>query len=94
VGSEWVAPLARTISKESEMSDIVKTVKVKPWGKDQGDFVEINAEDFDEKVHKELSAAELKKLEADEADLAAPEDAPPSASEDAVAEAAGKKAKA
>lgn len=32
--------------------DIVPTVKVKPWGKDQGDFVEINEEDFDPKVHK------------------------------------------
>lgn len=26
-------------------------VMVKPWGKDQGDFVLINAEDFDETKH-------------------------------------------
>lgn len=31
--------------------DICNTVKVKSWGKGQGDFVEINAEDFDEKKH-------------------------------------------
>lgn len=34
------------------MSDLIKTVKVAPWGKDQGDFVEINETDFDEKTHK------------------------------------------
>jgi len=27
-------------------------MKVKPWGKGQGDYVEINAEDFDPKLHK------------------------------------------
>lgn len=42
--------------------DICATVKVKPWGKDQGAFVEINEEDFDAKVHKKLSDAELAKL--------------------------------
>lgn len=26
-------------------------IKVKPWGKGQGDFVEINKEDFDEDKH-------------------------------------------
>lgn len=31
--------------------DICKTIKVKPWGKDQGDYVEINADDFDPAVH-------------------------------------------
>jgi hypothetical protein len=45
------------------MSDIVKTVKVKPWGEGQGDFVEINEDDFDPKTHKKLSDAELAKLE-------------------------------
>lgn len=29
--------------------DTVPTVKVKPWGKDQGDYVEINQSDFDPK---------------------------------------------
>lgn len=29
-----------------------ETIKVKPWGKDQGDHVVINADDFDPKVHK------------------------------------------
>ena len=31
--------------------DRCETVKVKPWGKDQGEFVVINAADFDPKVH-------------------------------------------
>lgn len=26
-------------------------IKVKPWGKDQGDYVLINESDFDEKKH-------------------------------------------
>ncbi|MGA0608836.1 hypothetical protein [Caldimonas sp. KR1-144] len=30
----------------------MKQMKVMPWGKDQGDYVVINAEDFDPKVHK------------------------------------------
>lgn len=47
----------------------VPTIKVKPWGDDQGDFVVINEEDFDESVHKKLSAAELKKLSAAEAEV-------------------------
>lgn len=34
------------------MAEECATVKVKPWGKGQGDFVEINAEDFDPKQHK------------------------------------------
>jgi len=36
------------------MSDTQRTVKVRPWGKDQGDFVEINADDFDPAFHKAL----------------------------------------
>jgi hypothetical protein len=48
------------------MSDVIPTIKVKPWGKDQGDFVEINEEDFDAKVHKKLSDAELKKLDGED----------------------------
>ena len=35
----------------------MKTLKVKPWGKDQGDFVVINEEDFDPKVHALLDNA-------------------------------------
>ena len=31
---------------------VVETVKVQPWGEGQGEFVEINAEDFDPKVHR------------------------------------------
>lgn len=27
------------------------TIKVKPWGKDQGDYVVINAEDFNPEKH-------------------------------------------
>lgn len=33
------------------MSDSVPTVRVKPWAESQGDFVEINADDFDAAVH-------------------------------------------
>lgn len=29
----------------------VPTVKVKPWGTGQGDYVEINADDFDPALH-------------------------------------------
>lgn len=29
----------------------IKTIKVMPWGAGQGDFVEINESDFDEKKH-------------------------------------------
>jgi len=32
----------------------MKVIQVKPWGDDQGDFVEINEEDFDPKVHELL----------------------------------------
>lgn len=32
--------------------DTCPTIKVKPWGNGQGDFVEINEADFDPKVHK------------------------------------------
>lgn len=31
---------------------IMATVKVKPWGKDQGDYVLMEEEDFDPKKHK------------------------------------------
>ena len=33
------------------MSDVCETVRVKPWSKDQGDFVVINKEDFDKNKH-------------------------------------------
>ena len=29
----------------------VPTIRVKPWGEDQGEFVVINADDFDPEVH-------------------------------------------
>lgn len=35
----------------------MKTIQVKPWGQDQGDYVIINEEDFDPKVHQLLDAA-------------------------------------
>jgi hypothetical protein len=47
--------------------DVCPTVKVKPWGKKQGAFVEINEEDFDSKKHEKLSAADLAKIEKAEA---------------------------
>ena len=36
--------------------DRCETVRVKPWGKDQGEFVLINAADFDPKVHTPFDA--------------------------------------
>lgn len=36
---------------------MTEVLKVKPWGKDQGDFVLINAEDFNPEVHELLDAA-------------------------------------
>ena len=42
------------------MSESVEVVKVKPWGKGQGDFVEINAEDFDSKIHTKYSEPKAK----------------------------------
>jgi len=36
-------------------------MKVKPWGKGQGDFVEINEEDFDPKFHKKFAAKKVAK---------------------------------
>lgn len=32
----------------------METVKVKPWGKGQGDYVEVNVEDFDPAKHTPL----------------------------------------
>lgn len=46
-----------------DTTDTCATVKVKSWGEGQGDYVEINEGDFDEKVHKKLTAAELRKLD-------------------------------
>lgn len=37
------------------------TIKVKPWGKDQGDFVLINAEDFDAEKHEKIEHDEHKR---------------------------------
>lgn len=31
--------------------DHCETIKVKPWGEGQGEFVEINATDFDPAIH-------------------------------------------
>lgn len=33
------------------MGQAVETVRVSPWGEGQGEFVEINADDFDAKLH-------------------------------------------
>lgn len=33
------------------MNDEIKTMKVKPWGKNQGDYVIINEDDFDPERH-------------------------------------------
>ncbi|MDU4249009.1 hypothetical protein [Pseudomonas sp.] len=34
----------------------MSVIKVKPWGKDQGDYVLINEEDFNAEVHELLDA--------------------------------------
>lgn len=39
----------------------MKTIKVKPWGPEQGDFVLINEEDFNPDFHALLDAAESDK---------------------------------
>lgn len=36
----------------------METIKVKPWGKGQGDFVLLNKEDFDADKHELFDAAE------------------------------------
>lgn len=41
------------------------TMKVKPWGEEQGSHVVIEEEDFDENFHKKFSDAELAKIEKD-----------------------------
>ena len=46
----------------------MKTIKVKPWGEGQGDFVVINEEDFDPEAH-ELYGVEtdpIAKMKVDE----------------------------
>jgi len=35
---------------------ITPTVKVKPWGEGQGDYVEINVEDFNPEIHDKYEA--------------------------------------
>lgn len=40
------------------------TIKVKPWGKDQGDYVVINAEDFDPEKHEKYVEPAAKPAEA------------------------------
>ena len=37
---------------------MVPTIKVKPWGQGQGDFVVINEADFDPALHERLDAAD------------------------------------
>lgn len=37
-----------------DRSDVCPIVKVKPWGKGQGDFVEVSLEDFDPAIHKAI----------------------------------------
>ena len=42
------------------MADTVPTVRVMPSHPSQGEFVEINASDFDEKIHKRWPEAKAK----------------------------------
>lgn len=39
----------------------LETIKVKPWGDDQGDFVIINKDDFDDAKHKLYEESPKKK---------------------------------
>jgi hypothetical protein len=63
-------------------------MKVKPWGKEQGDFVIIDEENFDEDFHKKFTPAELEKLEKAEAAKAAKADAAEEPAADSEAGAA------
>lgn len=36
---------------------MIPTIKVKPWGKDQGDFVLINEDEFNPDFHERIDAA-------------------------------------
>lgn len=47
----------------------MSTIKVKPWGKDQGDHVLIDAADFDPKVHKLVEGEETPAAEASPAKI-------------------------
>lgn len=47
--------------------DRCDTIRVKPWGEGQGEFVEINADDFDPKVHRPFNAEEAAKAISDAA---------------------------
>jgi hypothetical protein len=40
----------------------VETVKVKPWGEEQGDYVVINKEHFDPEVHQLVDEPKAKKV--------------------------------
>lgn len=44
--------------KGNVMPTSCPTVKVKPWAESQGDFVEINEEDFDAEIHTLYNEAE------------------------------------
>jgi hypothetical protein len=49
-----------------QASEVIPTIKVKPWGKDQGEFVEINADDFDPAKHTEFDSVGPSAAEAPE----------------------------
>jgi hypothetical protein len=53
----------------------MNTIQVKPWGKDQGDFVTINEDDFDPEKH-ELLDAEPKPKKSAKASEPKPDPAP------------------
>ncbi len=48
------------------MTQVCETIKIKPSHKSQGDFVEINKEDFDPKLHEKFEEKKGKKLETPE----------------------------
>lgn len=51
----------------------IEILKVKPWGKDQGDHVLINASDFDANFHELLDAAPAAKPEGEQETKQEPE---------------------
>lgn len=54
-------PLRAAIPFRKEHPMQVETVKVKPWGEEQGDHVLINKDDFDPERHQLLEELKVKK---------------------------------
>jgi hypothetical protein len=51
----------------------MNTIKVKPWGEGQGEFVIVNAEDFNPDFHKRYEAEAVKEETVEAPQIAKPE---------------------